>query len=374
MNFKFTTVDDSLDKIVEILDEIRLFARELFLFLIKKLHLSFLRFEAGKEVFVTSLYRQRGRMARKLIHSGMATLAALGVTIAPVVADEFPGTSVNPWEIATGGSVLSAATETTSMDTLIPEGRMRDKITEYQVQEGDTLSVVAEKFGVSEETIRWQNNLSRDQIKLGQTLEILPVTGILHKVQKGDTVYSIAKKYDAAPQAIIDFPFNTFSNDETFELAVGQTVVVPDGIKPADIISAPVARTRQTTPNAGSVTASGNFVWPTAGTISQGFAWYHRAIDIANRSLPDILAADAGTVTYSGCVGGGYGCHIIIDHGNGYVTLYGHMSRLYANVGQTVSKGAAIGKMGSTGRSTGPHLHFEVRLNGSFLNPLSSLR
>ncbi len=367
-------MDDSLEKLVEVLDELKAFSQDLGKFIVKNLHLSFIKFETGKSVFVTSLYRQRGRLARRLMHSGMATLTALGVAIAPVIADEFPGRSVNPWDIAGTSEVLSASVENTSMDTLIPENRVRDRLIEYTVGEGDTLSTIANKFGISEDTIRWQNNLRGDSIKVGQALNILPVTGILHKVQKGDTVFSIAKKYDADAQAIIDFPFNTFANDETFELAVGQTVVVPDGVKPADIITQPVARVRQTTPDAGAVSASGSFVWPTAGTISQNFAWYHRAIDIANRGLPDILAADAGRVTYSGCVGGGYGCHIIIDHGNGFVTLYAHASRLYVNVGQTVGKGAAIAKMGSTGRSTGPHLHFEVRKNGTFLNPLSVLR
>lgn len=366
-------MDDSLQKIVEFLEEVKLFLRDLGAFLIKNLHLSFIKFETGKSVFVTSLYRQRGKLSRRLIHSGMAALTAFGVVIAPVVAQEFPGRSINPWEASPTSEVLSASTEGADIDTYIPENRVRDKITEYSVAEGDTLSVVASKFGISEDTIRWQNDLKKDQIKVGQTLQILPVTGVLHKVQKGDTVYSIAKKYDADPQAIADFPFNTFSNDETLELAIGQTVVVPDGVLPAP--AAPVTpRIRQTTPNAGAVAGSGNFAWPASGTLSQHFVWYHPGLDIANRAAPDVLAADGGSVIYAGCVSGGYGCHVIVDHKNGFTTLYAHLSKIYVNAGQGVTRGGALGKMGSTGRSTGIHLHFEVIRNGVKLNPLSVLR
>jgi murein DD-endopeptidase MepM/ murein hydrolase activator NlpD len=98
------------------------------------------------------------------------------------------------------------------------------------------------------------------------------------------------------------------------------------------------------------------------------------ALDIANPSLPAVIAADTGTVVFSGCIAYGYGCHVIIDHGNGYQSLYGHMSVLSVSPGQAVSQGQQIGKMGSTGRSTGPHLHFEIRSGGTLLNPLNFLR
>jgi len=233
-------------------------------------------------------------------------------------------------------------------------------------------SSIAEKFAVSPDTIRWQNNLTKDRIKVGDTLEILPVAGMAHKVQKGDTVYSIAKKYDAQAQAIVDFPFNTFTNDETFALAIGQTVIVPDGIKPAAAVY--VARVRQITPDAGSVTASGIFVWPTSGTITQNFTWYHKGIDIANSAAPDVLATDAGTIKTAGWSPVGYGNHVIIDHGNGYRTLYGHLQTIYVVSGQTVNRGARIGRMGSSGHSTGVHTHFEVVKNGVYLNPLNVLK
>lgn len=365
-------MEESYEKFLAFFDEVKLFFRELTNFLIKNLHLSFLRFEEGKGLFVTALYRQRGRHARQLMHTGMATLAALGIMIAPVIAQEFPGRSVNPWEIPSTTSVLSASVEDPETTTLVSD-KVRDKVIEYTVQEGDTIASVAQKFGISEDTVRWQNSISGDRIKVGQTLNILPVTGISHKVTKGDTVYSIAKRYDTSPQAIVDFPYNTFANDETFELAIGQVIVVPDGVRPSAIPTGP--RIRQITPDAGTVVASGNFVWPAGGTITQNFTWYHKGIDIANRGAPSVAAADAGKVVGAGWLDGyGYGNRVIIDHGNGYRTLYAHLSQVFVVAGQTVGRGAAIGRMGSTGRSTGLHLHFEVLLNGVYLNPLNVLR
>lgn len=359
-----------MEEMIVFTDELKQFVKELGYYLSKNLHFSLLRFEEGKGIFVTALYKQRGKYARKLIHTGMAGLAGVGMMIAPVIAQEFPGRSVNPWEIDSNPSVLSATTESNGIETMVSE-KVRDGIKLYKVEEGDTVVSISKKFGVDTETIRWQNNLTGDKIKVGQTLEILPVTGIAHKVAKGDTVYSIAKKYDSSAQAVVDFPFNTFSNDETFELAIGQVVIVPDGVKPAEVT---LPRIRQITPDAGSVVASGNFVWPTNGTITQNFVWYHPGIDIANKVAPNVLAADSGVITYASCLTYGYGCHVQINHGNGYTTLYGHFQQIYVTVGQTVGRGSAIGKMGSTGRSTGTHLHFEVIKNGVKLSPLSVLR
>lgn len=340
-------------------------------YLFARLRRAFLGFEGGKGVFVILLYRQRGKLARPFVHFGMAGLSALSVLLAPVLAEEFPGQSQNPWELGTAPTVLSASIEQTA--TLVSD-KPRDKIIEYTVREGDTLSGVAEKFGISVETIVWQNDLSSAKalIKPGQTLEILPVSGVSHKVAKGNTIYSIARQYSAEPQAIVDFPFNTFVNDETFALAVGQIIIVPEGVPPKE---APTAIARRQTPSAGTVVASGNFVWPAAGYISQNFVWYHKGIDIVNKAAPDILAADSGTVVVAGWPDNfGYGNRVVIDHGNGYRTLYAHMSQIYVVAGQTVRRGDSIGRMGSTGRSTGTHLHFEVIQSGVLINPLIVLR
>ncbi|OGM28527.1 hypothetical protein A2801_03715 [Candidatus Woesebacteria bacterium RIFCSPHIGHO2_01_FULL_41_10] len=364
------------ENLQEFNDDIHTFCHELFEFSTKSLHVQIGRIDASKSLFVSTLYRKRGRMAQRLMHSGMAGITAFGVMVAPIVAEEFPGDGVDPWDAPSPSQVLSASTSVQNTSTIIADREYRDSTIEYTVAEGDTLSSIAQKFGISVDTIRWENDLaSRDSIKIGQALSILPITGVSHKVNKGDTVYSIAKKYDIDPQGIVNFPFNTFVNDETFELAVGQVIIVPDGVKPFEVQWSPVARVRQITPDAGTVTASGQFIWPTNGTISQNYSWYHPGIDIANRAAPAVLAADAGTVAVAGWPDAyGYGNRVVIDHGNGTRTLYAHLSRIHVVPGQTVQRGDTIGIMGSTGRSTGIHLHFEVIQNGVHLNPLGVLR
>jgi len=366
-------MDDLYSTISILWGEIKDFFSDLSEYVVKVLHLNSSRVEKTKGVLVHALYRKRGKYARRLIHTGMAGLVASGMVIAPVIAQEFPGKKVDPWAIPSSTMVLSATSGNPQTNTLVSD-KIRSELVEYVVQEGDTVASIASKFGVSEETIKWQNDVTGDKIKVGQTLEILPVTGIAHTVQKGDTVYSIAKKYDANAQALVDFPYNTFVNDETFALAIGQEIIVPEGVKPS-VTRTGTTRTRLITPNAGTVVASGSFVWPTSGRITQNFAWYHKGTDIANSAGPAVLAADSGTVVVAGWPDGyGYGNRVIIDHGNGYRTLYAHLSAIYVASGQTVRRGDAIGKMGSTGRSTGTHLHFEVIRSGTYLNPLGVLQ
>ena len=353
--------------------DLNLFLSELFKFVSKVLRVNFIRFDKFESIFVTKLYRERGKQSKRLIHLGMTSLAVLGILIGPYIAKEFPGRSVNPWNISSPPQVLSASIDSSTATNISPN---RERVIEYIVREGDTVSSIAEKFGISTDTILWQNNLKdSDAIKINATLEILPVTGIAHTVQKGDTVESIAKKYGLpSAEAVVEFPFNTFANDETFALAIGQTIIVPNGVKPAPGgFSAPAIAT-QITPNAGTVVASGKLVWPTQGIITQGFYWYHPALDVANSAAPSILAADAGVIISEGWDNSGYGNKIIIDHGNGIQTLYAHMSAFYVSPGQSVNRGDAIGKMGSTGHSTGTHLHFEIFQNGIRLNPFNFLR
>jgi len=352
------------------------FLKAWFDFLFIRVYRYFSKFELGKSKFVEKLYKGRGRLARPFVHSGMTGMVVLGVLIAPVVAPSFPGFSKDSLsEVPSPSSILSSIAEGEEITTEISE-KPRAEIIDYVVQPGDTVSGIAKKFGISIDTIRWANDLtSVVSIKPGQVLKIPPVTGVIHKVKKGDTVYSIAKYYSTDPQGIVDYPFNTFVNDETFALAVGQILIVPDGVKPKEIPWSPGAYIAQKTPDAGTVVASGKFVWPASGIISQGFRWYHKAIDIANRDLPPVLAADSGKVLVAGWPDNvGYGNRVVIDHGNGFITLYGHLNRIYVVAGQTVKRGDQIGQMGSTGRSTGPHLHFEIRQNGTLVNPLDFLK
>ncbi len=354
--------------------DIKLFIKAWYTLLWKWGYWLFNSFEKAKDSITQLLYQQRGRFAKPFVHMGMIALMALGITIAPVLASSFPGLTTDQWSQQTPNSQVREITDT-AMITQIPTNRVRDKVLEYQVQSGDTISGIADKFAISLDTMLWENDLGKNEaIKPGQTLRIMPVTGVLHKVGRGETIYSIAKKYNAEPQAIVDFPFNTFADDETFALSVGQDLVVPDGQKPNVIPVNPLSNVAQRTPNAGAVSGTGNFAWPMTGVITQRFSWYHGGMDIAAPLGTPILAADAGKVIVAGWPdNSGYGNRVMIDHGNGYVTLYGHMSKIYVVAGQTVKRGDQLGTEGSTGRSTGPHLHFEIRRPNA-VNPLDYLR
>jgi murein DD-endopeptidase MepM/ murein hydrolase activator NlpD len=336
---------------------------------------AFSGFEGAKDILVGFLYRQRGRFTGPFVHSGMMGIMAVGVMLAPFIASSYPAilASGEPTPMPV---VLSASTQT-EPDATIFSDKPRDRIYKYTVDSGDTLSTIGQKFGISVDTILWQNDLKEDSIlRPGQTLDILPVTGVAHTVGRGDTIYSIAKKYKANTQAMVDFPFNTFADDETFALNVGQTLIVPDGVEPqAPALVAPMLPIAEFKAQVGVAPGSGQFIWPVAGVISQRFAWYHKGIDIANPNFPPVAAADSGTVIVAGWTdNAGYGNRVVIDHGNGYQTLYGHLSKISVGVGQRVNKGQVIGNVGSTGRSTGPHLHFEIRSSGGFKNPLGYLK
>jgi murein DD-endopeptidase MepM/ murein hydrolase activator NlpD len=216
--------------------------------------------------------------------------------------------------------------------------------------------------------VKWTNNLKQDALSIGQELKIPPVTGVVHRVKEGETVYSIAKKYKTDAQKIVNFPFNDFTDLDTFALNVGQTLIVPDGVLPQAPAIAP--------PAAPPVFAggTGQFQWPVGGSISQYPVWYHMAVDIANSSAPGIAAADAGVVTNVQYLRYGYGHHLTLDHGGGLATLYAHLSDIYVQPGDRVARGQIIGRMGLTGRTTGMHLHFEVRKNGASVNPMPFLK
>lgn len=338
--------------------------------------------ESGKSTVVDMLYQKRGKYARPFMHSGMVGILFFGVTMGPVLLEnQEDNLLINELPQA---RVLGMSTEDTfgmSTQTQSGEGVLQyrgGEVTDYEVQEGETLSQIAEKFNLSVDTLLWANGIDSEKtpIREGQTLKILPVDGVMHKVKKGETVYSIAEKYDIDPQPIVDYPFNEFTNDESFSLAIGQRLMVPGGIMPQAVPVAPRATyARNTTPDAGAVSATGRFVWPASGRITQGYYWYHKAIDIANKSGGAILAADSGRVAIAGWPdNSGYGNRVVIDHGNGYQTLYAHMSSISVVPGQSVNAGDVLGQMGSTGRSTGRHLHFEIRAGGGLQNPLNFLQ
>lgn len=364
----------------KVVGELREFFAFVRLYIRRRGYRFFDRFESGKDILVDLLYRQRGKYARPFLHFGTIALVFLVITFGPFLLQQAEEEQKNQQ----AGSILGTAqAQGESFKTLQAEEVKQfrgGEIITYVVQEGDTLSSIAEKYGLQVTTIAWENNLAeKAKLKPGQELRILPVDGVRHKVSRGETIYSIGKKYgleeEAEAQRIVNYPFNEFLNDETFELATGQFLMIPDGVKP---VSATVPVTRvasRLTPDAGSVAATGSYVWPASGRITQGYRFYHKALDIANRGGGPILAADAGTVIVAGWVdNSGYGNRVMIDHGNGSVTLYAHLSLIQVQTGQRVNRGDVIGQMGSTGRSTGTHLHFEIRQGGVAIDPTGFLR
>lgn len=331
----------------------------------RKLKRSGLVFETQKNVVVDILMARRGTYQRPFLTVSIVMLLLMGIVSAPVIAQSYNGGLPNDLAGFTPSSAVATNLDFTDygIQTQISQ-KPRDQIITYKTVKGDTLSTVAEKFGVSQDSIRWENDLTRDDLAINQELRIPPVTGLVHKVTEGETIQSIAKKYKTDPQKIVNFPFNDFADLETFALNVGQTLVVPDGVQPQAAAIAFKAPSFISTPM-----GTGRLLWPTNGIITQYPIWYHMAFDIANPSLPAVMAADNGVVIYTGWDRYGYGNNVIIDHGGGLSTLYGHLTEYYVKAGDRVSRGQVIAKMGSTGRSTGPHLHFETRVNNVPVNP-----
>ncbi len=326
-----------------------------------------------KGVVTKLMYRQRGRFSHTFVSGAMAILAFITISFSGQLETliEKRGSGEN-----SGSNYLLATDGIGGAETLISD-LPKGEVTEYRVVEGDTVSSIAVKFGIGIDTIVWENNLkSVDAIKPKQILKILPITGIRHKVARGETIYSIAKYYGIDAQNIIDYPFNTFNNDETFAISAGQELMIPDAIKPRELIIDTNRYTAKSVAPIPGVVGEGNFMWPTAGRISQRYSWYHRAVDIASRESPNVVAAQGGTVVTAGWNGGGYGNYVIIDHGNGYQTLYGHMlnKSIVVKPGERVNQGQKLGILGSTGRSTGPHLHFEIKTAKGNVDPLSVLK
>jgi murein DD-endopeptidase MepM/ murein hydrolase activator NlpD len=274
----------------------------------------------------------------------------------------------------TGMAGVSALVRSAVPFTLIPE-RKRTETLMHTVQAGDTLYGIAEKYGVSAETLMWANNmeLNPDLLRLDQQLVVLPVSGVLHTVAAGDTIESIANKYKANAADIINLEGNKIDAQNP-SVAVGQQVIVPGGSKPQVARVVPkVAQSSTARAPANAPQGNGRFIYPASGPITQSYKPLHRAIDIGARMGAPVKASDAGYVAAVVYSKTGYGYHVIIDHGNGFQTLYAHMSKIYVQAGQAVERETAIGAIGSTGRSTGPHLHFEVRHNGAQLNPFGYL-
>lgn len=348
-------------------EDLRAWLKGWYFYLEKKLKRAGKIFEAQKAVVVDILMARRGTYQRPFLHFSLGVIFVVGVMSAPILASSYPGV---PTALA---DFESSSATITSLDLLEygvqtqRSDKPRDQIISYTVEKGDTLAAIAQKFGVTVDTIKWVNDMRRDSLSIGQELKIPPVTGVVHKVREGETIYSIAKKYKTEAQKIVNFPFNDFADLDTFALNVGQTLVVPDGV----VAAAPAIVSPRPPVLAGG---SGQFQWPSNGVITQYPIWYHNALDIANPAAPPVAAAGEGVVTSVQHLRYGYGQHVLVDHGGGIATLYAHLSEIYVKPGDRIGRGQVLGRMGSTGRSTGTHLHFEVRRNGVTVNPLGYLK
>lgn len=324
------------------------------------------------------------------LHATVVGLAVLAAVASPRSARPFPsGGAYGLQPPAADGASLPRQTSSRSMPGyLVRAAQPRTALSErptpeppvqaaqrstqtYVVQPGDTVFDLARRFGVTPDTILSANPSlagNPDLLKLGQELTILPVSGVLYEVRPGDTLASIAREYKIDEAAIVAYPENHLS--EPYALQVGQKLLLPGARLPA-----PAAPRYAAAGGDGrsAVAATGAFMWPTTGRLTQYPWWGHMAIDIGAATGTPIYAADAGYVTEAGWTNAGYGLYVVLDHGNGFRTLYGHMSVVIARAGQTVEKGALIGRVGSTGNSTGPHLHFEVYKSGVLQNPLAYL-
>jgi murein DD-endopeptidase MepM/ murein hydrolase activator NlpD len=248
----------------------------------------------------------------------------------------------------------------------------------YTVESGDTLSSIADRFGLKKETIMAENNLwDANKLKVGSEVRILPVDGISVMVKKSDTLDKIAKAYKVDKDVIIKQ--NQLADGAIEE---GMVLIIPGGKREEPVYvastSAPTTSTAPSyVPSSEGPKAAGRLIWPVGPgcTVTQPYHRGHEAMDIANRNHAPIYAAAAGKVVRAQYGwNGGYGNVIIIDHGNGMQTLYGHNEKLYVEVGQYVDQGQTISWMGNSGNVRGPtgiHLHFEVRINGVKYNPMN---
>jgi len=288
------------------------------------------------------------------------------------------------------GSVFSdQITRTINLRTHIPS-RPRQEVITYTVRSGDTLFGISEKYGITPETILWSNAILKDDphlLRPDQELLISPVTGVVRVVHEGDTVDGLASVYRADSEDIINWPGNKLDpyNPALIEDSV---IVVPGGER--DFVQWTVPRIARAKRNPlpmsagpgactggyqGGAVGSGSFIWPASNRYLSGYNYsgYHPAIDIAAGLGAPIYASDSGVVVFAGWSNWGYGYMVVVDHGNGWQTLYSHLSQWNVNCGQSVYQGTVLGLSGSTGNSTGPHLHFEINYQGTRVNPWNYL-
>jgi murein DD-endopeptidase MepM/ murein hydrolase activator NlpD len=298
-----------------------------------------------------------------------ATVPAVAEAVLPALPAFVP--------VSSGGAAVSRRTE---FHTVLPD-RPRIEITQYVVEDGDTLFGIADKFGLKPETILWGNyDVLRDDphtLRPGQQLNILPVDGTLYKWNEGDGLNGVASFFGVTAEDIINWPGNNLDpeTDPTSpNIEPGTPLVIPGGHRELVTWSAP--RITRSNPSVAKIlgpgacgalydgpVGTGSFIWPSANHYLSGFDYstVHPAIDIAGHTGDPVWAADNGVVVYAGWNDWGYGQVVVIDHGDGWQTLYAHLSQINVSCGAAVYQGTTtLGLIGCTGNCTGPHLHFEM--------------
>lgn len=279
--------------------------------------------------------------------------------------------------------------------TTIPT-RSRIEVLTYTVERGDSLFAIADNFGLKPETILWGNfETLQDNphtLQPGQELNILPLNGTYHKWREGENLFRVADYYGVDPLEIVQYPGNHLDiydfdlDDPSFEL--GQMLIVPGGERelvdygpPAITRNDPAIAATYGPGHCGTIYTGavgvGVFIWPTTERWLSGYRYtppIHPAIDIAGNIGNQVWAADSGVVVYAGWSNYGYGNLVVIDHGNGWQTLYAHLNNIFVGCGQSVFQGDVIGALGTTGNSSGAHLHFEMIYFGSKPNPMNLLQ
>jgi len=283
---------------------------------------------------------------------------------------------------------VQAVVRNTSLHTIIPD-RPRTSAEKYTVEAGDSVFSIAQAYKLKPETVLWANydllNDNPNMLSIGQVLKIPATDGVLYTVKEGDTIESVARQFKARPEDIISWPGNHIDIADP-KLVAGKEIMIPGGQREMRSWVVPTIWRANAGANrtinaacdtsGASAYGTGYFMWPTDNhSISGNTFWSgHLGIDIAAATGAPVYAADSGVVVYAGPIGGGYGLMVMIDHGNGFHTLYAHNSQILTRCGANVSKGQVIAYAGSTGNSTGPHLHFEIRYMGAFVNPLDYLQ
>jgi murein DD-endopeptidase MepM/ murein hydrolase activator NlpD len=314
----------------------------------------------------------------------------------PGVVEQAPGPVVEAVQVNTvsnvGLSAVEGISRSAQLFTTIPS-RPREELSTYVVQDGDTVFGIAEKFGLQPETILWGNyNTLLDDphsLKPGQELSILPVDGVYWEWLGGIPFGEWARFYGVSAADVIEYPGNnldptTVGDYENANIRAGTWLIIPGGERDFVSWSAPLGVTRENPasarvlgagacgPISGGAVGYGSFIYPTNKRYLSGFDWSpqtnHNGLDFAGNEGEAIYASDAGVIVYSGWNDYGYGNMVMVDHGNGFQTLYAHMSALNVGCGQSVGQGEVIGAVGSTGRSSGSHLHFEI-MAGVKVNP-----